>query len=86
NDHLANQTIVVSEAIYDTVNLKIVVDKKGQLIISSISCKDKTRQEIPQLDSILNRSFDSLPKIYPALKRSQQVTTQFDFPIIIKIE
>ena len=86
NAHLAKQSIVVNETIDDTVNLKIVIDREGELSISAISFKDKTKQEIPQLDSILGHSFDSLPKILPAIKRSQQVTTQFDFPIIIKIE
>lgn len=86
NEKLSQYHIVVSEAVEDTVDLKITIDKEGEFSITSIKSSVLTKQEIPQLDSLLRRSLDSLPKIFPAIKRSQQVTTQFSFPVIIKIE
>lgn len=86
NTNLSQYHIIVSESIEDTVKLKITIDNKGEFSISSIQSSALTKQEIPQLDSLLRRSLDSLPKIYPAIKRSQQVTTQFSLPVIIKIE
>ena len=86
NTNLSQYHIIVSESIEDTVKLKITIDNKGEFSISSIQSSVLTKQEIPQLDSLLRRSLDSLPKIYPAIKRSQQVTTQFSLPVIIKIE
>ena len=86
NTNLSQYHIVVSEAIEDTVKLKITIDNKGEFSINSIESSILTKQEIPQLDSLLRQSLDSLPKIFPAIKRSQQVTTQFSFPVIIKIE
>lgn len=86
NSNLSQYHIVVSEAIEDTVELKITIDKQGQFTINSIESSALIKQEIPQLDSLLRRSLDSLPKIFPAIKRSQQVTTQFSLPVIIKIE
>ena len=86
NSNLSQYHIVVSESIEDTVQLKITIDKEGNFSINSIESDPLTKQEIPQLDSLLRRSLDSLPKIFPAIKRSQQVTTQFNFPVIIKIE
>jgi len=86
NTNLSQYHIVVSEAIEDTVQLKITIDKEGKFSINSIESNDLTKQEIPQLDSLLRRSLDALPKIFPAIKRSQQVTTQFSFPVIIKID
>ncbi|MEY8850050.1 hypothetical protein AB9K26_14615 [Psychroserpens sp. XS_ASV72] len=86
NTNLSKYKIVVSEAVSDTVILKIVIDKDGELIVDKIESNAITKSQIPQLDSLLRKSLDSLPKIYPAIKRSQQVTTQFNLPVVIKIE
>jgi len=86
NTNLSQYHIVVSQAIEDTVQLEITIDKEGQFLVNSIKSSAITKQEIPQLDSLLRSSLDSLPKIFPAIKRSQQVTTQFNLPVIIKIE
>ena len=44
-----------------------------------------TNQEIPNIKVLLAKSIDSLPKIFPAIKRGQQVKTEFKLPIIIKV-
>lgn len=83
--HLENQKIVVTEDVSDTVLLKIHIDKTGRFSIQNIDMDSITNAQIPQLDSILRHSFDSLPKIYPAIKRSQQVATEFSLPVIVNI-
>jgi hypothetical protein len=85
NEKLSQYTIVVSEKIHDTVQLKIRIDSKGILVVNDVESKSTTRKAIPQLDSLLRHSLDTLPKIYPAIKRSQQVTTEFSLPVIIKM-
>lgn len=85
NSHLENQKIVVTQDVSDTVFLKIHIDKNGKFFIQNIDMDATTQAQIPHLDSILRHSFDSLPKIYPAIKRSQQVATEFSLPIIINI-
>ncbi|MCK8479315.1 hypothetical protein [Psychroserpens algicola] len=86
NTSLARHQIIVSEDINDTIQLKITIDKQGQFFIDDIVSSALTKTEIPELDSLLRRSLDSLPKIYPAIKRSQQVTTKFVLPVIIAID
>ena len=83
--HLGNQKIVVTEDVSETVILKIHIDKTGQFSIVNITMDSLTRAQIPQLEDLLRHSFDSLPKIYPAIKRSQQVATQFSLPVIVNI-
>ena len=83
--HLENQKIIVTEDVSDTVILKIHIDKTGQFSIKNIDMNSITKAQIPELDSILRHSFDSLPKIYPAIKRSQQVATEFSLPVIVNI-
>lgn len=83
--HLKEQHIIVTEDVSDTVILKIHIDKAGRFTIKNIEMDTLTEAQIPQLDSILRHSFDSLPKIYPAIKRSQQVATEFSLPVIVNI-
>lgn len=85
NTNLSQQNIIVTEDVSDTILLKIYIDNKGNFTIKDIVCSDATRTQIPQLDSILRHSFDSLPKIYPAIKRSQQVATEFSLPVVVNI-
>ncbi|WP_298900645.1 hypothetical protein [uncultured Psychroserpens sp.] len=86
NQNLAKAHIIVSEEITDTVQLQITIDNEGKLMINDIVSAPTTKNEIPQLDSLLRHSLSTLPKIYPAIKRSQQVKTQFVLPVIIKLE
>ena len=85
NDQLSKQNIIVTEDVSDTILLKINIDNKGNFTIKHIVSSEMTKAQIPQLDSLLRHSFDSLPKIYPAIKRSQQVATEFSLPVVVNI-
>ncbi|WP_353779642.1 hypothetical protein [Winogradskyella sp. 3972H.M.0a.05] len=89
-DHVANyfsnQNIVVSEDIEDTLTLKIAIDKQGVLSLQTLEIDSLTQAQIPKLDSLVNRSLLTLPKIFPAIKRGQQVDTEFTLPIVIRID
>jgi len=83
--YLRDQNIVVSEDVNDTIRLKIKIDNKGILEVESINFKPKTELQIPEIDNLLRQSLKSLPTIFPAIKRGQQVTTTFELPVIVKI-
>lgn len=85
NKKLSEQNIVVTEDINDTIILKITIDNQGNFNVNDIKSGELTKAQIPKIDSLLIHSFDSLPKIYPAIKRSQQVATQFSLPIVVRI-
>lgn len=85
NQQLSKQNIVVTEDVSDTILLKIHIDNQGNFTIKNIVSSEMTKTQIPQLDSLLRHSFDSLPKIYPAIKRSQQVATEFSLPVVVNI-
>jgi hypothetical protein len=86
NRFLEVQNIIVSEDINDTIRLKITVDNKGLLEVKSMTFKPETALQIPELDSLLRQSLKGIPKIFPAIKRGQQVTTAFELPVIVKID
>lgn len=85
NSNLAKHQILISNDLQDTITLELIIDKSGVLKVDNIQFSEKTNMLIPNLDSLLRESINPMPKIYPAIKRSQQVTTKFTLPIIIQI-
>ena len=85
-NYFFTQNIVVTQAVSDTISISLLVSKKGEVQISKIEAQDFTREQLPELDSVLRQSLKGLPKLYPAIKRSQQVQTAFQLPIIIKVD
>ncbi|MFC0603111.1 hypothetical protein [Winogradskyella pulchriflava] len=86
NSYLQSQNIVVADDVNDTIRLKLIIDNKGFLEVSTIKIKPETQLLIPEIDSLLRQSLKGIPKIYPAIKRGQQVTTAFELPVIVKID
>ena len=82
---LLKERIVVTQDINDTIILYFQVSKKGELLLLQSKIDSLTTQEIPNIKQLLNNSLDSLPKIFPAIKRGQQVTTEFKLPIVIHV-
>ncbi len=84
-DFLQKERVVVTQDIKDTIMLKLRVSNKGDLQLLDAKIDSLTTQEIPNIKQLLNRSLDSLPKLFPAIKRGQQVTTEFKLPIVILV-
>lgn len=82
---LSDEIIVVTENVEDTVVVKFYISEIGNLSVLSIKNKETTKEQIPNLDSLLLKSLDSLPRIFPAIKRGQQVKTEFTLPIVIHV-
>lgn len=85
-DYLARQQLIVTEDVSDTIELRIQIDKKGMAKLVELNLKDRTRELLPEIDSLFYNSIKMLPKIYPAIKRGQPVTTQFQLPVVITIQ
>ncbi|ULC60092.1 hypothetical protein MBM09_03685 [Flaviramulus sp. BrNp1-15] len=84
-EFLKNERLVVSQDINDTLLLKFQATKEGDIYMLEAEMDSITSQEIPNIKSLLKKSLDSLPEIFPAIKRGQQVTTEFNLPIIINV-
>ncbi len=85
SDYLKKETIIVTQDINDTITLNFKVSEIGLLTLVNAKIDSLTIQEIPNIKDLLNQSLDALPKIHPAIKRGQQVTTEFKLPIIIHV-
>ena len=82
---LQEQTIIVSQDINDTILLSLLISEKGELVINAIEIDSVTTLEIPEIKNIITNSLDTLPTIFPAIKRGQQVKSQFKLPIVLRV-
>ena len=79
------KTIVVTEDINDTIIITFQISEKGKLSVKDIISSDLIKAQIPKIDTLLVESLKGLPQIFPAIKRSQQVKTEFKLPVIIQV-
>jgi len=82
---LQKDTIIVTQNIEDTLLLELQISEKGLLSVLNIEVDSLISQEIPNIKDLLQHGLDSLPKIFPAIKRGQQVKTEFKLPVIISV-
>ncbi len=85
NEYLQSQKIVVTQHINDTVLLKLRVSKNGQLSLLDAKIDSLTKQEIPEIEEIILKGIEALPEIKSAIKKAQPVRTEFELPLIIKV-
>lgn len=80
---LSQHKFVVGEPIRDTITMYFDISLDGKIEIDSIIKSQDLQRLIPELDSILEGSLNTLPELKPALKRGQPVNTKFQMPVII---
>jgi hypothetical protein len=83
---LISNTKTVNRIIQDTVILKFIISKDGEIDFDELIVDES----IIDLRSLIDLSFKSsikkLPKIFPAIKRGQQVNVKFSLPIYVSTE
>jgi len=85
-EFLEHERIVVTQDVSDTIILSFQVSESGELKLNKTKIDSVTLHEIPEIESLLFKSLDNLPEIFPATKRGQQVKTKFELPVIIDIQ
>ncbi|WP_299684093.1 hypothetical protein [uncultured Dokdonia sp.] len=86
HQELSNHTIVVQEAINDTVWIDLIVNETGKFCLDSIYLTPTVRKEIPELHLWIYDAAQVLPSPEPAIKRGILVKTRFKVPIVLKVE
>ncbi|MEW7277794.1 hypothetical protein ABW636_04300 [Aquimarina sp. 2201CG1-2-11] len=85
-DHLITHTIVVKEAIDDTIWVPLRITHKGEIILENFILPTKVEKQIPDLKKWLENSIHSLPKVKPAHTRGTPVTSVYKLPIVLHID
>ena len=81
---LKKYSLNATDAISDTVIVKLKVNSNGETSLTNLSISSQTKQLLPEFDSILEVSIQKLPTLEPAIKRNMPVSTEFILPIILK--
>ena len=78
--------IVVERDLNDTLILSILINKKGEISFFKSVIPLQIKNQIPLIDSILNKAIKRLPRILPATKTNigVQVNSSFELPLILK--
>ena len=85
-NYLQKEKLIVNQDIHDTIVLEFQISKKGKLSLIHSKIDSITLYEIPNIKNLLNKSLDTLPEIFPAIKRGQQVKTKLYLPVVIKVD
>lgn len=88
NEHflksLQQQPLIVHENLNDTLRIQLLIGTKGEVSILQIKKSKKIAEQIPEIDTLIAYSVETLPKVYPALKRNIPVNMKIQMPIILK--
>ena len=78
--------IVVERDLNDTLIISILINKKGEISFFKSVIPLEIKNQIPLIDSILNKAIKRLPRILPATKTNigVQVNSSFELPLILK--
>jgi len=85
-ENLTNNSLVLNRTLVDTVNMILKVDKTAEISIESINISSQNIKYKEVISRSFNKTISNLPKLYPAIKRGQQVDVIFKIPIIISTE
>ena len=84
--NLKKNNLVLNRTLVDTVNMVLMVDKNGLISVERINISEKNLKYKEVIYSSFINTVSNLPKLYPAIKRGQQVDVIFTMPIIISTE
>ncbi len=85
SEFLEKQNIVVTQDINDTLHLKLKISNKGEITLIEAKIDTLTKMQIPEIEVLLAKGVKRLPEIHSATKQGQPVTTEFEMPVIIKV-
>ena len=85
-DQLQEAPLIVTESLNDTLYLDFEISSDGQIDYIASNGDAIIYEQIPDIDSLIGLSLSSLPKVYPALKRGQQVKTAFKLPLVLRTD
>ena len=85
-ENLKTNNLVLNRTLIDTVRMVLKVDKIGKISIENMTISDQNNKYKKVITKSFENTVSSLPKLYPAIKRGQEVDVIFNIPIIISTE
>ena len=83
---LSATPMVVENPINETIFVHVLIDKAGKITLKNIESTTELKEALVHLDSLVRLSLQSLPIVFPAIKRGIPVSTQYQLPIKIQVQ
>ena len=78
------QKFTTTEDIEGTIQLQLLVNSYGQTELLQANIPYLIKKTLPNLDSVIRKSFENLPRMRPALKRGVPVSVLYNLPIVVQ--
>lgn len=85
SERLLSQTFSLSDSIHERVRVRIQIGSDGYSSLLEIASTELVKKQLPTLDSLIKQSVLSLPKMTPAIKKGIYVATEYEIPIVVKL-
>ena len=85
-ENLKTNNLVLNRTLIDTVRMFLKVNKIGKISIENMTISEQNNKYKEVITKSFENTVSSLPKLYPAIKRGQEVDVIFNIPIIISTE
>jgi hypothetical protein len=82
-EELQKHSLSSQDSIDETVYVDLLINTEGDIQFLEVTSSENLKKKLPILDSILQRSVDNLPNIFPAIKKRFPVATKYRLPIRI---
>lgn len=70
-----------NDTIDEAILVQLKISSQGFFSVDSIISSTTIKINFPELDSVILKSIETLPKVFPAIKRGIPVTTVYELPI-----
>lgn len=84
--NLSKQEVQVKKNVDEVVTVVISIQSDKKVVLKSLDTSAELKEQIPNLQEIIQKAIAGLPKIEPAYKRGIPVTSEYKLPIRISIE
>ncbi|WP_254712466.1 energy transducer TonB [Polaribacter pectinis] len=85
-EELQKHTFTIKDSIDEIVTVQLIINSKGEVILKGINSSAVIKEQLPELDSVLQACIIKIPKTYAAIKRGIPVTTKYELPIRIQLK
>ena len=85
-ENLKTNSLVLNRTLIDTARMFLKVNKIGKISIENMTISEQNNKYREVITKSFENTVSSLPKLYPAIKRGQEVDVRFNIPIIISTE
>lgn len=82
---LEKTNLKVKKSLDETLEIKLKINNRGQVILESISTSELVSSQLPELTQLIQKAVSDLPQLQPALKRGIPVATEYILPLRIKL-